>query len=53
MLTRDAHQRLADELERLRTEGRRRMADRLETAPPQSARSERTGSVPAARLPGR
>jgi FixJ family two-component response regulator len=30
-----------------------RMADRLEPAPPQSARSERTGSVPAARLPGR
>ncbi len=32
VLTRDAHERLVEELERLRTEGRRYMADRLEKA---------------------
>ena len=32
MLTRDAYERLAEELERLRTEGRRRVAERLQIA---------------------
>lgn len=32
VLTRDAHERLAEELERLRTDGRRRVAERLQIA---------------------
>jgi transcription elongation factor GreA len=32
VLTRDAHERLAEELERLRNEGRRRVAERLQIA---------------------